>query len=224
MIGLRSSLFALVAGMAVLVFVPPQAANLVLDLVKTNHQFSVMRTEVTIDQWHACVSDGYCSFQPKPGLGAYAGNFPVTGISALDALEFERWAQAKVASHLRLPTLAEWYRFSDVEPERPNEVFSDSRLAWAASYSVGGKRDPVLRQSGGFGVNAQSVADVTGNVWEFTSTCVLTTVAQSRCPAFFAAGEHEAKMSVFVRDPSSGGCAAGRPPAHLGLRLVMDNP
>jgi hypothetical protein len=40
------------------------------------------------------------------------------------------------------------------------------------------------------------------------------------CPAFIAAGTHETRFPVFVRDPSTGGCATGTPPAYLGLRLI----
>jgi hypothetical protein len=46
----------------------------------------------------------------------------------------------------------------------------------------------------------------------------------SRCPAFFVGGEHVAAMSYLERDPARGGCAVGTPPAHLGMRLVADDP
>jgi hypothetical protein len=29
-------------------------------------------------------------------------------------------------------------------------------------------------------------------------------------------------LSIFVRDPASGGCSAGVPPANIGFRLVRD--
>jgi hypothetical protein len=31
-------------------------------------------------------------------------------------------------------------------------------------------------------------------------------------------------MTDFIRDPRSGGCAAGVPPANLGFRLVVEPP
>ncbi len=224
MTGLRTLILALAVGTAVAVIMPQPDPKREVDLglVKTGHGLSVMHHEVTIDQWQLCVVDGDCSFQPKPGLGAASGNFPVTGIGALDALEFATWAQDKVSPKLRLPTLAEWYAFSGVTPYQPKEIFTDPRLAWAATYGTGGKLDPTLRQSGGFDVNASGIADVKGNVWEFTATCVIPDFGEARCPAYFAAGEHKAKIPVFVRDPSAGGCATGTPPAHLGLRLVAN--
>jgi len=35
-------------------------------------------------------------------------------------------------------------------------------------------------------------------------------------------GAHRAYMTDFIRDPRSGGCAAGVPPANLGFRLVVE--
>jgi formylglycine-generating enzyme required for sulfatase activity len=64
-----------------------------------------------------------------------------------------------------------------------------------------------------------------GNVWEWTSSCFrpgFESATENRCPAFVAAGEHEAIVSLFVRDPATGGCALGTPPTHLGFRLVSD--
>ena len=69
------------------------------------------------------------------------------------------------------------------------------------------------------------VADLDGNVWEWTATCTskdLEGEAITHCPAFVAAGEHDAVVSVFIRDPAIGGCASGTPPQHLGLRLVAN--
>ena len=48
------------------------------------------------------------------------------------------------------------------------------------------------------------------------------TPADDRCPAFVAQGLHEAVISVFIRDPATGGCASGVPPPHVGFRLVSD--
>jgi len=36
-------------------------------------------------------------------------------------------------------------------------------------------------------------------------------------------GRHRAPMSSFVRDPKTGGCSVGAPPANLGFRLIRDD-
>jgi hypothetical protein len=217
---LRNLLAVLLGGMALFAVLPTgHGAELNLDLVETDLGIAVMRHEVTIAEWQVCVVDSGCSYAPAPGLGATNGGFPVTGIGALDAMEFEAWAQRNIDPALRLPTRSEWYAMSGIKPYVPDRIFTDPRLAWAATYGSGGKIDPTLKPSGGFGANTHGIADVAGNVWEWTSTCVIE-AANGHCPAYFAAGEHDANVPVFVRDPTTGGCATGIPPAHFGLRLV----
>jgi formylglycine-generating enzyme required for sulfatase activity len=225
MAGIRSLFLAMTAALAVALFQQEGRQPLSFDMVDAGGGLQVMRHEVTIAEWRQCVSDGGCTFMPKPGRGATDDNFPVTGVGALDVEKFVAWARKASEQELRLPTLDEWYAFSEVPPFRPKKIFTDPRLAWAATYGSESKIDPTLRKSSGFGVNNKGIADVKGNVWEWTSSCVVAVIgATHHCPAYFAAGEHEAKVPVFVRDPSAGGCATGTPPAHLGFRLVTDSP
>jgi hypothetical protein len=89
--------------------------------------------------------------------------------------------------------------------------------------AVGLGRVPAkLRPRGSFKLSPDGIADLDGNVWEWTSGCANPAFAHDTCPAFIAMGEHEAVVPIFVRDPASGGCATGIPPANLGLRLVSD--
>jgi formylglycine-generating enzyme required for sulfatase activity len=219
MSGTRAILAGTLTLFAVAFFAPQQAQPLLLNWVDAGQGLHVMHNEVSIAQWRQCVSEHGCSFMPRPGLGAIDDGFPVTGIGALDAQEFVVWASMRMGRKLRLPTLEEWYRFSEVPSYKPEKIFTDPRLAWAASYGKEGTVDPTLKRRGGFGQNSKGVADVKGNVWEWTSSCVMNQDA-AHCPAFFAAGTHDAKIPVFVRDPSSGGCATGTPPAHIGMRLL----
>jgi formylglycine-generating enzyme required for sulfatase activity len=217
--GIRTTGLMLVMALAVALFPRHTQRPPALDMIEARNGLAVMRHEVSIAQWRQCFAEGGCSFMPAPAQGALDESFPATGIGALDAAEFVTWAQERIDPRLRLPTIAEWYGFSGVTPYRPKKIFTDPRLAWAATYGAEGKIDPTLRAPGGFGTNAAGIADVKGNVWEWTSSCVVAG-GDAHCPAYFAAGEHEAKVPVFVRDPSAGGCATGTPPAHLGLRLV----
>jgi formylglycine-generating enzyme required for sulfatase activity len=219
MIGIRSILVGTLSLLAMALFAPQHAQPLLLNWVDVGQGLHVMRHEVSIAQWRQCVGEHGCSFMPRLGLGAIDDGFPVTGIGALDAQEFVAWASLRTGRKVRLPTLEEWYRFSEVPFYKPTKIFTDPRLAWAASYGSEDTVDPTLKRQGGFGQNTKGVADVEGNVWEWTSSCVMNQDA-AHCPAFFAAGKHEAIISVFVRDPSSGGCATGTPPAHIGIRLL----
>ncbi len=219
MTGARSILAGLLAVPAVALVAPQQSRTLFLDWVDAGQGMHVMRNEVSFAQWRQCVFERGCSFMPKPGPGAIDDSFPVTGIGALDAQEFVSWAGRRTGQKLRLPTLEEWYGFSEVQHFKPRLLFTDPRLAWAATYGQEGSVDPTVRRAGGFGKTSKGIADTKGNIWEWTSSCVMNQVT-ARCPAFFVAGTHEAKISVFVRDSSSGGCASGTPPSHIGMRLV----
>lgn len=186
----------------------------------------VARHEVTIAEWQRCFEAGGCSHLPKPGLGATGTGFPVTGVNWFDVNEYVAWASQRSDHTLRLPTLAEWNSISHEVPfkKRP-KLFSDPRMAWAADYGTAETPSPQLKSSGGFSHTREGVADLDGNVWEWTATCAnpgFEGEAISRCPAYVAAGEHAAVISVFIRNPAIGGCASGTPPQHLGLRLVAD--
>jgi formylglycine-generating enzyme required for sulfatase activity len=79
-----------------------------------------------------------------------------------------------------------------------------------------------VQPSGDFGALPNGLKDLGGNVWEWTATCAVGDAADDRCPAYVAQGLHEAVISVFIRDPATGGCAAGVPPPHVGFRLVSE--
>jgi len=186
----------------------------------------VARHEVTIAEWRRCFEEGGCSYLPKPGFGATGTGFPVTGVNWFDVIEYVAWANKRSGHPLRLPTLAEWNSISHEVPfEKRPKLFNDPRMAWAADYGTTVAPSPQLKSSGSFSHTRDGVADLDGNVWEWTATCASAGFegeAIARCPAFIVAGEHEAFVSVFIRNPATGGCASGTPPQHLGLRLVAN--
>jgi formylglycine-generating enzyme required for sulfatase activity len=180
--------------------------------------------EVTVASWQQCYLQKGCSHMPT--IPVDFGSYPVTGVNWFDVNEYLTWANARSGSGLRLPTLAEWRELDRaLAPPKQAPLFTDPRLAWAASYGQEKSPSGPVRPSGSFSKTPEGIFDLDGNVWEWTSTCYKSGFegqASKMCPAFVVAGEHEATMSVFVRDPASGGCATGTPPAHLGLRLIAD--
>lgn len=180
----------------------------------------VSRFEVTVASWRQCFISGGCSYLPVSPSAA--GQLPVTGVNWFDVNEYVLWTNSRNGGELRLPTLAEWREIArSLVHEKPAPLFTDPRLAWAATYGQETTQTGPPRRIGAFSTTPDGVSDLNGNVWEWTSSCAKLGFGDL-CPAYIAAGEHEAAISVFVRDPGSGGCATGTPPTHLGFRLVSD--
>ncbi|RWK26658.1 SUMF1/EgtB/PvdO family nonheme iron enzyme, partial [Mesorhizobium sp.] len=194
----------------------------------------IMKFQVTASDYDRCVSDGAC----KPANSSIVGNVPATGVSFLDAQAYASWLSAKTGETWRLPTDVEWAyaaaeRFrADIEAGEGDPA--DPARRWLTQYrnesALGRKADPEPRPVGAFGNNSKDVADIAGNVWEWTSTCYAhvtissdgATSSLGNCGVHVVEGFHRTYMSNFIRDGKSGGCAVGTPPDNLGFRLVHD--
>ncbi len=188
----------------------------------------VQRNEVTVAEWNACHSDGGCTMELRVRAGFDPAVTPATGLSYLDVTEYLNWINAATDHEFRLPTASEWkFMAQSVLPEEPAPIFTDPSLTWASAYLTEGLAPRALKPQGSFSTSPEGISDLDGSVWEWTQECYAGAedgVDPARCPAFFVGGEHVAAMSYLVRDPARGGCAVGAPPAHLGMRLVSDEP
>ena len=78
--------------------------------------FWIGKTEVTHDQWQACVDDGGCQSNTYPESAGYhsprsplyRGKYPVSNVSWDDANEYTHWLSKTTGKNYRLPTEAEW--------------------------------------------------------------------------------------------------------------------
>ena len=205
-----------------------------LQTTRLNEALAIMKHQVTVREYGACMSDGACPRLPVPEERADA---PMVGVNWHDAVAYATWITRKTGRTYRLPTDREWTlaaaEKSFDEPLAPVDP-ADRAQAWIARYEAEanrGKPDALgVQPTGTFGENSHGISDLAGNVWEWTETCFVRAVidkeqvrvTNTNCGVRVVAGAHRSYMTDFIRDPRSGGCAAGVPPANLGFRLVVE--
>jgi formylglycine-generating enzyme required for sulfatase activity len=194
---------------------------------------AIMRNQVSSADYQVCVEDGVCRALDRDVVVAI--DRPAVQVSWHDADAYARWVSQKTGESYRLPTDEEWAyaagsKFTDdgvpVDDNDPSK-------RWIARYEreTGRDADTATRAFGTSGVNENGLADLSGNVWEWTATCFVRsvlddagqTIGQSRnCGVRVVEGAHRAYVTDFIRDARAGGCAAGTPPSNLGFRLVRE--
>jgi formylglycine-generating enzyme required for sulfatase activity len=196
----------------------------------------IMNRQVTAGEYARCADDGGC---PKIPHASEMVDRPMVGVSWRDATAYAEWLTNKTGVLHRLPTDEEWV-FAAGEKVRDEALPLvdpiDPAQAWIARYEAEANRarpgafDP--QPVGSFGRNENGLQDFGGNVWEWTNTCFLritleptgtARVTNTNCGVRVVQGAHRTYMTDFIRDPRTGGCAAGVPPANLGFRLVVDD-
>lgn len=200
--------------------------------------FDVMKYQVTEADYALCVADNACRKADAPAAPAGRA-IPVTGVSYLDAVAYAQWLSRMTGESWRLPTDLEWAHFASVGPgsDAAQEVARSMADRWLDSYRrMAAQTRPAetgVQAIGYFGENLLGIADIGGNVWEWTESCfervnldaggrVLSRL--DTCGVRVLQGQHRAYMTAFVRDAISGGCTVGTPPDNLGFRLVKDVP
>ncbi len=199
-------------------------------------RLEIMKHQVSAQDYARCVKAGVCQATGVAGTA----NAAQTNVNFTDATAYAAWFSDQTGSLWRLPTDAEWLRaagergFDDGFDAAANGA--DPSRRWIASYqrevALRGEVDLTLHPLGHFGVNDLGVADIAGNVWEWTQTCFQngtltpdgTAIAtlSDYCGVRAVQGKHRAFVIDFIRDARSGGCAAGVPPDYLGFRLVRE--
>lgn len=194
----------------------------------------IMVYHVSQADYARCVTEGACLEAPSTNRADRAQ----THVNHADATAYARWFSTRTGVEWRLPTDAEWVRlagdraFDDAFEAEANGP--DPSRRWIASYrrevERRGEADLQPHPLGHFGLNDQGVADIAGNIWEWTDSCFQNgtvstdgTMIETRagyCGVRAVQGRHRGFVIDFIRDARSGGCAAGVPPDYLGFRLV----
>jgi len=129
--------------------------------------FEMAKTELTFEQWDACVVFGGCDHYPDD-RGWGRGNRPVINVSWDDAQDYIKWLNKETGKNYRLPTEAEW--------EYAARAGSTTQYSWG--NEIGHNRancdgcgsqwdDKQTAPVASFAPNDFGLYDMHGNVWEW---------------------------------------------------------
>lgn len=144
--------------------------------------FAIAATEVTFDQWQACVDGGGCQSNPDPSDEGWGrGTRPVINVSWDDAQEYIAWLNTQVegSDPYRLPTEAEWEfaaRAGTTTPFAFGETISTEQANYDGNIVFGlgwigvfrGQTVPVEDLDA---ANAWGLLHMHGNVYEWVEDC-----------------------------------------------------
>jgi formylglycine-generating enzyme required for sulfatase activity len=153
--------------------------------VAIGYTLAVGVTEITFDQWDACVAHNGCSHRPDD-LGWGRGDMPVMDISWNDAVEYVTWLSVYTGMPYRLPSEAEWEYAARAGAEGPlywlgardrgcryaNMADSSASTTYPEWETVGCDDGFVTNAPvASFRPNRFGLHDVLGNVWEWVQDC-----------------------------------------------------
>ena len=168
-----------------------------------------------------------------------ASGIPAVGVNWQDATAYADWLSRETGHRYRLPTDAEW-AYAAGALFHDNTVVAEGNAAnparrWIATYESQAASEETIETRpqpfGTFGINEHGLADVAGNVWDWTSTCFVRRTTRTdgtqsdmeSCGVRVVEGRHRTYLTDFVRDPKGGACSVGTPPSNLGIRLVRED-
>ncbi|MEZ4614519.1 MAG: SUMF1/EgtB/PvdO family nonheme iron enzyme [Caldilineaceae bacterium] len=193
----------------------------------TVESFWLQQTETTNAQYGRCVDEGACSAPANDRWDDPAfADHPVSNVSWQQAATYAAWAGG------RLPTEAEWERSCRSDDGRIYPWGNDDASDQLANYNNAiGDTAPVGSYPAG--QSAYGVLDLSGNLWEWTSSVEADypyDATDGREDTATSAGNRAVRGGSFYYTNYQIRCAArtGFPPdtanEHIGFRIVLTAP
>lgn len=142
------------------------------------------------------------------------GNHPVVCVNYSDVQAYISWLNKQTGKHYRLPNEDEWYSACQASSDGSEYCGSNNidAVAWYDENS-GATTHPVGRKQ----PNAYGLYDMSGNVWEWTSSCY-----ESDCSRRVDRGGSWYLKPTSVRADHRGWDDVSNRHVSLGFRLVQD--
>jgi formylglycine-generating enzyme required for sulfatase activity len=145
--------------------------------------FAVGRSEVSFDEWFACVAEGGCNAYRPGDYGWGTGKQPVINVSWTDAKAYVKWLSAKTGATYRLLSESEreYVARGCTSPQCPSTPFwfgreiapARANYDWHYSYDGSAKAQPPRHTvaTDASEANPFGLLHVHGNVWEWVEDC-----------------------------------------------------
>jgi hypothetical protein len=164
--------------------------------------------EVTQGQWRAVMGNNPARFT------RCGDNCPVENVSWQDVQNYIQRLNNLTGKHYRLPTEDEWY--TACQAGGGNKQFCDSDNLDSIAWHFG-DAGPTTHPVGMKQANAWQLYDMTGNVWEWTSSC-----ETPECSRRYVRGGSWDGMPAFVRSAVRIKSTPSERFVNLGFRIAMD--
>jgi len=151
--------------------------------IAIRRMFAVGRSQVSFEEWFACVAEGGCNAYRPGDYGWGAGKRPVINVSWTDAKAYVKWLSEKTGAAYRLLSESEreYVARGCTSPACPSTPFwfgkeispGRANYDWRYSYDGSAKAQPPRRTvaTDASEANPFGLLHVHGNVWEWVEDC-----------------------------------------------------
>lgn len=130
--------------------------------------FALGRTEVSHQQWQACVTAGACR---DIAVRWTEPDMPMTDVTVRDTQDYLAWLTARVGRKCRLPTEAEWEYAARAGTDTAYPWGDDMAPGRAVCHQCDPRFDHRPAPVATMAANPWGLFDMNGNVWEWTADC-----------------------------------------------------